>query len=68
MNNSITEEQMLDTAEQILNTLAQKLIENGWTVHDVFGQPEEIVRIIPEYEDQSNIKVLSASNFLGRVY
>jgi hypothetical protein len=41
--NSITEEKMLDTAEQILNKLALKLIESGWTVHDVFGQPEEII-------------------------
>ncbi len=51
LNNSITEEQMLDTAEYILNTLAQNLIEKGWTVHDVFGQPDEIVRIIPEFEN-----------------
>jgi hypothetical protein len=42
---------MLDTAEYILNTLAQNLIEKGWTVHDVFGQPDEIVRIIPEFEN-----------------
>lgn len=59
---------MLDTAEEILNQLALKLIESGWTVHDVFGQPEEIIQIIPEYEDEKNVKVLTAANFLGRVY
>jgi hypothetical protein len=34
----------------------------------VFGQPEEIVKVIPEFENERNIKVLSPSNFLGRVY
>jgi hypothetical protein len=34
---------MLDTAEYILSELAKKLVENGWTVFDVFGQPEEII-------------------------
>lgn len=26
---------------------------------DVFGQPDEIIRIIPEYENEKNIKVLT---------
>lgn len=34
----------------------------------MFGQPEEIVKVIPEFENERNIKVLSPSNFLGRVY
>jgi len=59
---------MLDTAEQILSELAQKLIQNGWSVHDVFGQPDEIIRVIQEFESESNIKVLTPQNFLGRVY
>jgi hypothetical protein len=37
-------------------------------VHDVFGQPDEIIRIIPEFEQEKNIKVLSPQNFLGRVF
>lgn len=38
---------MLDTAEQILNDLATRLIENNWSVYDVFGQPNEIINIVP---------------------
>lgn len=59
---------MLDTAELILSQLAQKIIQNGWSVIDVFGQPDEIIRIIPEHENEKNIKVLTPQNFLGRVY
>jgi hypothetical protein len=44
------------------------LIENSWSVHDVFEQPEEIIRVIPEYEGEHNVKVISPENFLGRVY
>lgn len=65
---NITEEQMLDTAEGILNNLAQMLISNGWTVHDVFGQPDTMIQYIPQYESEPDIRVLSARNFLGRVY
>ena len=65
---SITENQMLDTAEQILNQLAHELISNGWTVHDVFGQPDEILRIVPEYQGERNIKILTLPNFIARVY
>ena len=59
---------MLDTAENILNRLAQKLINNGWSVHDVFGQPEEIIKLISEYQGEINIKVLPPNHFLGRIY
>ena len=58
---------MLDIAEHILCLLAQQLINNHWTVHDVFGT-EEIIRIIPEFENEQNIRVVTAENFLGRVY
>lgn len=37
-------------------------------MHDVFGQPEEILQVIPEFENEKNIKVLSTQNFLGRIY
>ncbi len=59
---------MLDTAEQILSLLASKLVENCWTVHDVFEQPDEIIKIIPEYEGERNVRVICPENFLGRVY
>jgi hypothetical protein len=66
--NSITEDHMLDTAEQILNDLATRLIENNWSVYDVFGQPHEIIKIVPSYEDDTDIKVLTPEMFLARVY
>ncbi len=59
---------MIEITETILNQLAQKLIQNGWTVFDVFGQPEEIIQVIQQYKDETNIKVLTPQNFLGRVY
>ena len=65
--NSITEEEMLETAEQILNQLAKILASNGWTVNAVFGHPD-IIETLPKVEDDVDVKVLSARNFLGRVY
>lgn len=59
---------MLDIAERILSELAQQLITNRWSVHDVFGQPASIIRIIPEFEQETDIKVLTPESFLGRVY
>lgn len=35
------------------------LIFNGWSVHDVFGEPEEIIRIIPDVENNTEIKALT---------
>lgn len=56
---NINEEKMLDIAEVVLNNLAKKIIENGWSIHDVFGQPDEIVRVIPVHNDETDIKVLT---------
>lgn len=36
-NLSITEEKMVDIAEKILSVLANLLINNGWSVEEVFG-------------------------------
>lgn len=58
---------MLDTAEHILNELASKLIQNEWSVHDVFGQPEEIIKMVQD-PNGSMIKVLTPEMFLARVY
>jgi hypothetical protein len=33
----VSEEQILDTAEKILSRLANKIVENGWSVLNVFG-------------------------------
>lgn len=43
-------------------------MKSGWTVFDVFGQPPEILHMIPEFDEETNIKVLTPQNFLGRVY
>lgn len=40
---------MIEITETILNNLAQKLILNSWTVFDVFGQPEEIIKVVPKF-------------------
>lgn len=48
--------------------MAEKLIQNGWSVHDVFGQPDEIIKIIPDHEGDLNIKILTPEMFLARVY
>ena len=37
-------------------------------MYDVFGQPDEIIRIIPEFEGETNIKVINPDFFLCRLY
>lgn len=58
---------MLDTAEGILRELAEKLLENEWSVKDVFDHPK-LIYVIPAYEGVTNIKAISAQNFLGRMH
>ncbi len=58
---------MLDIAESILRQLAEKLLENEWSVKDVFDHPK-LIHVIPFYEEVKNVKALSAQNFLGRMY
>ena len=58
---------MLDIAESILRELAEKLLENEWSVKDVFAHPK-LVHIIPKYQGQVKVMALSAQNFLGRMY
>ena len=50
---------MLDIAEIILRSLAEKLIANDWAINEVFDHPE-LVHIVEKYEDDSDLKVLSA--------
>ena len=63
----VSEEQMLDTAENIIRELAEKLLENEWSVKDVFDHPK-LIHFIPSYEGVENVKAISAQNFLGRMY
>jgi len=55
----VTEEEMLDIAENFLRLLAEKLLENGWSVKDVFDHPK-LVHMIASYEESENVKALSA--------
>jgi hypothetical protein len=50
---------MLDIAESILRQLAEKLLENEWSVKDVFDHPK-LIHVIPFYEEVKNVKALSA--------
>ena len=58
---------MLDIAESILDQLAQKLLDNEWSVAQVFDHPK-LIHVIPEYDGAQNVKAISAQNFLGRMY
>ena len=58
---------MLETAESILRQLAEKLLENEWSVKDVFDHPK-LISIIPEYDGMKDIKAICAQNFLGRMH
>ena len=64
----ISEDRMLDIAEQILSRLARVLIDNQWTVHSVFGQPKEMYQIVQSPENEENIKIITPEMFLARVY
>lgn len=55
----VSEEQMIDIAENILRELAEKLLENNWSVKDVFDHPK-LVHVIPVYEKTNNVVAISA--------
>lgn len=63
----VSEEEMLDIAEGLLRQLAEKLLQNEWSVRDVFDHPQ-LVHVIPEYDKDENVVAISAQNFLGRMY
>ena len=58
---------MLDISAAILRELAVKLLENEWSVNDIFDHPK-LIHVIPSYENNENVKAISAQNFLGRLY
>lgn len=63
----VSEDQVLDISESILRQLSEKLIENGWSVKDVFDHPK-LITVVPEYDGKTNVKTLAANNFLGRLF
>lgn len=58
---------MLDIAEKILSTLANLLNKNGWSIEQVFGQPKELIYIVPGIENDKEIKLITSEKFLGRL-
>lgn len=64
---SIEEEEMLDIAEMILSQLAQSLIEHGWSVQDVFGQPAQILKEVFCLQTRQTVVAIAPENFLGRL-
>ena len=50
---------MLEIAQEILRELAEKLLENDWSVKDVFDHPK-LIHVIDAYEGETDIKAISA--------
>lgn len=57
---------MLDIAEKLISQLAERLLENQWTVKDVFDHAE-LVHTIERYENMENVKAISAEHFLDKM-
>ena len=62
----MTEQQILDTANNIIKELAEKLLENQWSVKDVFDH-QKLIHYIESYDGEQNVKAISPKNFLGRL-
>ena len=58
---------MVETADNIIRELAEKMQKNEWTVKDVFDHPQ-LIYTIAKYEGEENVKAISAQHFLGRLY
>lgn len=63
----ISEEQMLDIAEAIFNSLAQCLAEQNLTVMQVFGG-DDIIHVLDEFDGEPEVKVMTADDFITRAY
>lgn len=56
---------MLDAAEATFHSISQCLVQRNLTVKNTFGS-EEIVHILEEFEDEHNVAVITADDFLTR--
>ena len=63
----VTEEQMLDTAEQIFVQIAQCLQQKNLTVRDTFGS-EDLIHVLEEFEGEQDVAVMTADDFITRCY
>lgn len=64
---NIDENQMLDIAEYIFNTISQGLQYHGLTFHQTFGG-DDMIHVLEEFEDEKNVEVMTADDFLTRCY
>jgi hypothetical protein len=55
----MSEEQYLYTAETVLSQLAHRLLENNWSVQQVFGDPPEILQNVKDERSGETIRVLT---------
>lgn len=58
---------MLDIAEAIFNGIAQCLIQQNYTVEQVFGG-EDIIHVLDEFDGEANVRVMTADDFITRCY
>jgi hypothetical protein len=58
---------MLDIAEAIFNLIVQSLLQRNLTVRDAFGG-EDMIHVLPDFEGEPNVKVMTADDFLTRCY
>lgn len=56
---------MLDNAEAVFTQIAACLQQRGLTVLTAFGG-DDIVHVLPEFENEKEVRVLTASDFLTR--
>lgn len=58
---------MLDIAEEIFNLIAQSLYQRNLSVEQTFGG-EDVIHILPEFDGEENVAVLTADDFMTRCY
>ena len=58
---------MLDIAEEIFNLIAQCLYQRELSVEQTFGG-DDVIHILPEFDGEQNVAVLTADDFMTRCY
>jgi len=58
---------MLDIAESIFNAIAQILLKHNLSVREAF-HIQGLVHVLEEFEGESNVELIAAEDFLGRIY
>ena len=63
----ISEDKMLDIAEEIFNMIAQCLYQRNLTVEQTFGG-NDVIHVLEEFDGEQNVQVLTGDDFLTRCY